>query len=255
MALQTQRWIPVPRITINDWVEEKTNDKIKGLFPEGSIVPETRLVLTNAVYFKGNWVHPFKLDKTELRPFYVIPDSTVQVDTMYLSNKRFNYSSVDGIQVLELPYENSSLSMVILLPQNRTLTEVEGDLGTRLGWWLAGLERRTVKVYLPKFSFESKYLLKETLSDMGMPTAFSGLADFTGINGAGKLYIDSVVHQAFIEVNEEGTEAAAATGVTIAVSCAIGGDVFRADHPFIFIIRDRQTGTNLFMGRVLEPTQ
>ena len=242
------------RITINDWVEEKTNDKINDLFPDGSIGPDTCLVLTNAVYFKGNWVHPFRLTKTEPRPFYVTPVNPVQVDTMYLSNKHFNYSSVDGIQVLELPYANSSLSMVILFPQNRTLAEVEGDLSTKLDHWLAGLTKNEMEIYLPKFSFESKYSLKETLSNMGMPTAFTKHADFTGINGDGRLYIDSVVHQAFIEVNEEGTEAAAATGVTIITYGGYIGEVFRADHPFIFIIRDRQTGTNLFMGRVHDPT-
>jgi len=245
----------VSRVTINDWVEEKTNDKINDLFPAGSIGPDIRLVLTNAVYFKGNWVHPFNPEKSEPLPFYINPDNPEQVDTMYLNNKRFNYSSVDGIQILELPYANSSLSMVILLPQNRTLAEVEDDLGARLDWWLARPKKRYMEIYLPKFSIESKYSLKGTLSDMGMPTAFTPRADLTGIHRDGKLYIDSVVHQAFIEVNEGGTEAAAATGVTIETLSAPITEVFRADHPFFFIIRDRQTGTNLFMGRVLDPTQ
>jgi serpin B len=244
------------RLAINSWVENQTKNKIKDLFPEGSINNDTRLVLTNAIYFKGGWLHPFNPNKTRPDVFRVTESSNVTVDMMYLKSTRLNYTAIDGVQILELPYDNSSLSMVLLLPQNQTLAELELGLNyDTVSSWICNLKPRYVVTHIPKFSFESKYLMKETLSEMGMPRAFiQDEADFTGINPDGMLYIGEVVHQAFIEVNEAGTEAAAATGVTIQTYGSYGGERFYADHPFLFMIIDRQTDIILFMGRVIDPS-
>ncbi len=166
---------------------------------------------------------------------------------MYLNKKRFNYSAADGVQILELPYMNSSLSWIVVLPQNQTLADVENEFANKIDTWMSSLQEQYLEICLPRFSFESKYFLKDTLSDMGMPTAFSWSADLTGINLDGGLFIDKVIHQAFIEVNEEGTEAAAATGVSIGLSSFTGAE-FKADHPFLFFILDKQTGVILFIG-------
>ena len=176
---------------------------------------------------------------------------------MHLRGKDLNYTEAEGVQILELPYKDSSLSMILLLPQNRTLTELEENLThDKLMNWTSGLTENHVITYLPKFSFKSNYFLKNTLSEMGMPTAFVPVqADFTGINRYGGLFISKVVHQAFIDVNEVGTEAAAASGIVVELYAGFPSKVFRADHPFIFIILDKQTGSILFIGRVMNPDE
>jgi serpin B len=243
------------RVIINDWVEERTNDRIKDLLPPNSINPEVALVLTNAIYFKGDWLIEFDVEGTKKEEFHVSPTESVEADMMSLRGERFNYTETDDMQVLELPYTGKDVSMMILLPKENDLGDIEATLSCEgLGESIDWLKETSVDVYLPRFTFETKYFMKEDLIEMGMPTAFTPSADFTGITEVEVLFIDKVIHQAFIEVNEEGTEAAAATGVVMKRSGATPpSKVFRADHPFIFIIRDRVTGVILFMGRVMTP--
>jgi len=242
------------RVTINEWVEERTNDRIKDLFPSGSIDADVRLVLTNAIYFKGDWLYEFDEEATGEEEFHVTPTTSVTVDMMSLRDD-FNYAETDELQLLELPYTGEDVSMLILLPKRSHMGDVEAQLSAeRLGEWVDMMEGTTVNVYLPRFTFETKYFMMEDLAEMGMPTAFTDAADFSGMTGNRELFIDKVIHQAFIEVNEEGTEAAAATGVSMRLSAAMPGEVFRADHPFIFLIRDVDTGVILFMGRVTDPS-
>jgi len=242
------------RVTINDWVEERTNDRIKDLFPSGSIDADVRLVLTNAIYFKGDWLYEFDEEATNEEEFHVTPTTSVEVDMMSLRDD-FNYAETDELQLLELPYTGEDVSMLILLPKRGHMGDVEAQLSAeRLGEWVDMMEGAAVNVYLPRFTFETKYFMMEDLAEMGMPTAFTDAADFSGMTGNRELFIDKVIHQAYIEVNEEGTEAAAATGVSMRLSAAMPGEVFRADHPFIFLIRDMDTGVILFMGRVTDPS-
>jgi len=242
------------RVTINEWVEERTNDRIKDLFPSGSIDADVRLVLTNAIYFKGDWLYEFDEEATSEEEFHVTPTTSVEVDMMSLRDD-FNYAETDELQLLELPYTGEDVSMLILLPKRSYMGDVEAQLSAeRLGEWVDMMEGAAVNVYLPRFTFETKYFMMEDLAEMGMPTAFTDAADFSGMTGNRELFIDKVIHQAYIEVNEEGTEAAAATGVSMRLSAAMPGEVFRADHPFIFLIRDMDTGVILFMGRVTDPS-
>jgi len=242
------------RVTINEWVEERTNDRIKDLFPSGSIDADVRLVLTNAIYFKGDWLYEFDEEATSEEEFHVTPTTSVEVDMMSLRDD-FNYAETDELQVLELPYTGEDVSMLILLPKRCYMGDVEAQLSAeRLCEWVDVMEGAAVNVYLPRFTFETKYFMMEDLAEMGMPTAFTDAADFSGMTGNRELFIDKVIHQAFIEVNEEGTEAAAATGVSMKLSAAMPEEVFRADRPFIFLIRDMDTGLILFMGRVTDPS-
>jgi len=237
------------RQTINNWVENKTNNKIKDLFPKGSLMPLTRLVLTNAIYFKGNWVKQFDKKETREEDFRVSPNITVKVPMMRRTNTKFNYTGTEELQILEMPYEGEELSMLVLLPKNNIKSLEKSLTLERLNEWKGRLREEEVNVFMPKFTFTTKYTLNENLMKMGMPTAFSGAADFSGINGRKDLFIDKVIHQAFVDVNEEGTEAAAATGVAMADSMP---PIFKADHPFIFIIQERGTGSILFLGRVVD---
>ncbi|MGA2171774.1 MAG: serpin family protein [Sedimentisphaerales bacterium] len=244
------------RKTINDWVENKTKDKIKELIKPGTLDSMTRLVLTNAIYFKGKWATPFKPEQTQEAPFTLLSGEKVNVPMMH-QTAHFGYMETDTIQVLELPYVNNDLSMVILLPKKPDgVNELEKGLTSEtITGWLAGLRKREVQVYVPRFKLTSEFSLAETLSAMGMPDAFSTKADFSGITGNRDLFISAVVHKAYVEVNEEGTEAAAATGVAMKLTAvAPPPPVFRADHPFVFLIRDNQTGSILFLGRTANPS-
>lgn len=250
------------RKMINSWVEDKTNDKIKGLFPQGSLNALTRLVLTNAIYFKGDWVKQFEKSETRDEDFRVSRDQKVKAPMMRRAgdDAEFNYAEIEKLQILEMLYEGEELSMLVLLPKNDDLKSLEDSLTVEnLNQWRGELEKQRVDVYMPKFTFDSKYFLNENLKEMGMPSAFTlpsqpGGADFSGISGKKDLYIQLVVHQAFVDVNEEGTEAAAATGVSMGTE-SIGPmiPVFQADHPFIFLIQERETGNILFMGTVVNP--
>jgi len=247
------------RLTINKWVEDQTNNRIRDLIPQGAINSLTRLVLTNAIYFKGNWETQFPKKNTKEADFRVSADKKVRVPMMFIREGKFNYTENEALQLLELPYAGNELSMLVLLPRNE-LSEVEPYLkADKIKNLKENLRQEEVDVYLPRFKFETKYLMggeQGILGRMGMPTAFSETqADFSGMTGRPDLYITEVVHQAFVEVNEEGTEAAAATGIIMGAKAVLIKKVFRADRPFIFFIQEKRTGAILFFGRVMEPTK
>ena len=244
------------RRTINAWVEKKTNKKIKNLISKGVLDSMTRLVLTNAIYFKGNWARQFKEDRTQDAPFTLADGQKIEV-AMMNQKAEFGYMESDAFQALELPYVDEELSMVILLPKEfNALDEFEKTLTPeKLSQWLAKIFKREVVVFVPRFKMTSQFSLASVLKSMGMKDAFSSNADFSGINGKRDLFISAVIHKAFVEVNEEGTEAAAATGVVMTLT-SMGPTripVFRADHPFLFLIRDNLSGSILFIGRVANP--
>ncbi len=245
------------RQTINKWVEKQTNDKIKDLIPQGVISDMTRLVLTNAIYFKGTWLLQFDKKNTQEENFRVGPGNIAKVQMMQLTGDdvKFNYAETDKLQVLEMPYDGEELSMLLLLPKGDDLEPAEEALEPeKLSELKSSLIEQRVDVYIPKFKFETKYFMAENLAKMGMPTAFFGNADFSGMDGTKNLFISAVIHQAFVEVNEEGTEAAAATGVVMNFKSAGPSiPVFYADHPFIFLLQERESGNILFMGRVNNP--
>ena len=250
------------RITINQWVENQTNDKIRDLLPAGSIDLLTRLVITNAVYFKGTWERQFNDNETSIQDFRTSDGTILPVAMMQRidENATYGYTETEDLQMLRMAYESGSgkpLSMVVLLPRDGDLAALEKSLSAeRLTDLQKNLTNQRVIVYFPKFTMETKYSLPATLSAMGMPTAFSPSADLSGMDGTRNLYIGDVIHQAFVDVNEEGTEAAAATAVVIQRAMAPVGPpvpVFRADHPFIFLIQDDETGLILFIGRVEHP--
>lgn len=242
------------RKIINDWVEEKTNNKIKDLIPQGAINQLTRLVLTNAIYFKGTWVKQFDKKYTREGDFRISPNNIVKVQMMSLPDEEFNYADTEKLQILEMPYDGEELSMLILLPKEDDLAYLEETLSVeKLSEWRNMLTKQEVDIYMPKFTFETKYFMVETLKEMGMPTAFiPDSADLSGMDGTRNLFISNIIHQAFVEVNEEGTEAAAATAVIVAIT-GMPTNIFRADHPFIFIIQQRETGNILFLGKVVDP--
>jgi serpin B len=245
------------RQNINEWVERETENKIKNLIPPGTLNPMTRLVLTNGIYFKGDWASQFKTSATHDAPFQMIPGSSIKVPMM-TQQHRFKYGERDGLQILELPYAGEGLSMVVLLPRRVDgLPEVERALTPEgLAGWTGGLQEREVVVFLPKFRLLSQFRVDGALEALGVTGAFSPeTADFAGMDGRSHwLYISAVLHKAFVDVNEEGTEAAAATGVVVSLTSArVQPPTFRADHPFFFLIRDNRTGSLLFMGRVVDP--
>jgi len=243
------------RITINDWVSEQTEGKIKDLIPQGLIHSLTRLVLTNAIYFNSAWQYPFEEEMTKDGPFYLLDGSKVTVPMMG-QTENFGYTEGDGYQVVELPYDGRELSMVILLPRKDNFKHFEGSLDYQLvDSLIKALEYQRVNLTMPKFEFESEFRLSDTLLAMGMPVAFSSSADFSGMTGNRELFIQEVIHKAFVSVDEAGTEAAAATAVIMPASMPPGELVeVTVDRPFIFLIRDIKTGAILFIGRVLNPT-
>lgn len=253
------------RNTINKWVRERTNDKIPNLV-EHSLDPATRVVLTDAIYFKGKWANQFDPESTSEEDFKVNPGKTVKVPMMnfFKETAGFGYAETGDLQILAMPYKGGDLSMVILLPKQSDLGLLEKALNLdTLKRWISNLQDETVQVHVPKFALDSSYVLNEPLKKMGMPSAFvapgrdSG-ADFSGINDQEDLFLGLVVHKAFIAVDEAGTEAAAATreslGPTTAMAPPVPPPVFKADHPFIFLIQERQTGNMLFLGRVVDPS-
>ena len=249
------------RKLINDWVEERTRGKIRDTIRPGVLKALTRLVLVNAVYFKGLWQSPFEKDKTEVEPFHLLSGKSVEAPLMHHVPMfaQFGYAELDDMQILELRYRGSSFSMVVLLPKAKDgLPDLEKKLSPgRLTEWMSLLRPRDVEVYLPRFKATCQFRLKRTLSEMGMPDAFSMGADFSGMDGRPHwLYIAAAIHKAYVDVNEEGTEAAAATAVVMAAGGARPKcPTFRADHPFLFLIRERRSESILFMGRLANPTQ
>ena len=238
-------------LQINRWAEEKTRGRIKNLV--SSLDPLTRLVIANAIYFKANWSSRFSPANTRNGTFYA-PNGAVVVPMMHQTG-RFGYFEGDDFKALEMPYEDGRLSMLIILPEKGSIGKVEKRINPEfIQRLLRSMKAERVKVTLPKFKFETSYKLKDTLMKMGVREAFSNSADFTGISD-GSLAISQVIHKTFISVAENGTEAAAATALTITALAPIGEEVkvFKADHPFIFLIYDRESGAILFMGRLVDP--
>lgn len=260
------------RQTINSFIEEQTNNKVKELIPAGQVDPLTRLVITNAIYFKGTWEWEFDKSDTRDKDFYITPENVVKTPMMHMDSDKatFNYADLEKLQILELPYKGDKISMLILLPKQGEAYDYEKGEKITYNYNLEDIELSSEKlneyksemqetklsaIYLPKFKFDTKYFMVSTLSEMGMPTAFSMQADLSGIDGSQNLYIQNVIHQAFVQVDEKGTEAAAATSITIGFKSAMPSNVFTADHPFIFIIQEKETGNILFMGRMTDPTK
>jgi serpin B len=241
---------------INRWVEKKTNGKITDLIGSGVLNPLTRLVLTNAIYFKGTWASQFKKSHTSEEPFWLEPGKSIKVPMMN-QQEGLRYMENESLQVLELSYSGKELSMVVLLPREIDgLAQLESMLSTaNMSSWIGNLKERKVIVSLPKFKTTSDFSLGNTLDSMGMTDAFDGsAADFSGMDGKRDLFISAVIHKAFVDVNEKGTEAAAATAISIHVtSVAPSPLVFRADHPFVFLVRHNPSGSILFLGRIVNP--
>ncbi len=243
------------REMINAWVEAETEEKIQDLIPEGALDVLTRLVLVNAIYFNANWAFPFDATSTKSDRFTLLDGSTVEVEMM---NQRanLNYIQAESFQALELPYMDSSMAMYILLPDAGNFEAFEQALDVDLLQEVReGLQWTSVELSLPKFNLESAFGLSETLQAMGMVDAFDpDLADFTGMTPERELYITDVIHKAYVNVDEEGTEAAAATGVVVGiVSMPANEAVVKVDRPFVFLIVDRNSETILFVGRVIDP--
>jgi len=244
------------RVTINEWVSEQTEGRIKDLIPPGAIDALTRLVLTNAIYFNAAWSRPFEEERTEDAPFYRLDGSQVTVPMMR-QVESFGYATGEGYQAVELPYDGHELSMVILVPKEGEFETFEAALDVqRLEAILQDLRYTQVALSMPKFEIESSFSLVDALAAMGMPVAFSDEADFSGMTGSRDLTISDVVHKAFVSVDEAGTEAAAATAVIMKLTSAPMEPVeMRIDRPFLFAIRDLQTGALLFVGRVVDPSE
>ena len=260
---------------INNWVSKNTNNKITNIVSPNMFNEMSRAVLTNAIYFKGKWEHQFDKDDTKPEDFTLESGSKIKVPMMRLTDDEldFNYVETDGVQILEMSYQGDKISMLVLLPRTEitnsrfereeiqpqlsNMTQLESILTEeKLQEWRNKLKPETVYIYMPKYTFETSYFLSDYLKSMGMnlPFTWPG-ADFSGMDGTDLLYIDKVLHKAYIDVYEEGTEAAAATVISMMARAAMPHYIeFRADHPFIFIIQETETGNILFMGRVTDPT-
>jgi len=245
--------------TINNWIEEQTHDKIKDMIQSSMLSDLTKLVLTNAIYFKGLWEKQFDPDDTYEADFELSTGETVTVDMMDSDSEdsNYNYTETEDLQILKLNYEGKNLSMIIVLPKENNISIAESAINyENLSNWRNDFNEIEIDVEIPKFKFETKYLLNDLLKEMGIVDAFlSGVADFSGMDGTNYLFISTAIHQAYVEVNEEGTEAAAATAITIELGIALDPNEFRADHPFIFLIQHEETGAVLFMGKVMNPAE
>jgi serine protease inhibitor len=246
------------RANINSWVSGKTKGKIKDAIPPGMLGRDSRLILVNAIYFKGAWKTQFNPMNTRNSAFHLNAEQSVECPMMFCTEK-FRYAYQDSphlsCQVLELPYVGKDVSLIAILPLEWDgLTELENNLTeTNLSTLLALLQETKIGVSLPKFRLQTEFSLNNMLSDLGMHDAFNTNADFSGLDGTKRLYVSSVRHQAFVEVDEEGTTAAAVT-TTHTAAKAKPRD-FRADHPFLFLIRDNRSGSILFLGRLADPTK
>lgn len=240
------------RLAINDWAKEETKGKIPDLLPADSIDGTTRLVLANAVYFKADWLSPFSHDSTDDVDFHLASGETTTVPTMN-QTASFGYAKAGGWEAVELPYQGGRYSMVALLPQADLDTALHALTTDSLSTLLKQLAPKEISLSLPKWTYKSGFELKAALSSLGMQDAFSG-ADFSGMDGRMDLAIDDVYHKAFVAVDEKGTEAAAATGVVMRVTAVLAtAPQVTFDRPFIYVIRDQQTGTILFIGQVADP--
>lgn len=248
------------RRLINTWVEDRTAQKIRDLLAPGSVNADTRLTLVNAVYFLGAWARPFPKEATADAPFHREQGGDVTVPFMHLTG-RFGYLEQDGVQIVSLPYRGNTMEMVVILPAAGTpLPTIEAQLDAdRLATWLTAPMPTKVAITLPRLHLETSFDLAKALAALGMPTAFTHRADFSGMTTDGTpLLISRVVHKAYLDVDEEGTEAAAATAVMMEATSAMRPEQpkdFRADRPFILAIRHKASGAILFLGRVADPAR
>jgi len=242
------------RLAINQWASDQTEGRIKDIIPPGVIDALTRLVLANAIYFNAHWQHQFSESATHDGVFHLLDDSSVTVPMMH-QEEQFDYAEGDNYQAIRLPYLGNEFAMTVLLPVEGQFEDFDNSLDAQILKDITSkFESQRVALTLPRFQFESSFQLNQALSDMGMPNAFSGGADFSGMTGNTDLFIGSVLHKSFVAVDEEGTEAAAVTAVIMVLSAPPPATFnFTADRPFIFLIQDIETESILFMGRVLNP--
>ena len=246
---------PDAKDIINQWVSDQTNELIEEIID--NIPPEAVMYLINAIYFKGTWTYEFDPEETELKPFHPEQAPDLNVSTMS-QETALNYYQDDLMQMVELPYGDEKYSMLVFLPAGiHSCSDIQAAMNSdNLDTWTNQLTETNVRVQLPKFKFETFKLLNDPLSEMGMEIAFTDAADFTGINPAGNLFISRVLHKTFIDVNEEGTEAAAVTAVEISLT-SIDPDPqpveFIADKPFLFLIHENSSGSILFIGKLSRP--
>ena len=243
------------RQAVNRWVADQTANRIKDLLPAGSVSSLTRLVLANAIYFKGDWETPFAKSDTGPGQFTVASGQSKQA-TMMRHTGTFAYAAAGDVEALELPYAGNNVSMVVLLPAAGALAALEARLEAAIAAVLPALQPRQVRLTMPRWEFSSSFDLKAALAQLGAVDLFDAdRADLSGMDGARDLYVSGVFHKAFVRVDEKGTEAAAATGVVVGTTAAPVSQVeFTLDRPFLFLIRERTTGAVLFAGRVLDPT-
>jgi len=244
------------RQTINQYISDQTQRKIKDLIPPGAVTDLTRLVLTNAIYFKAAWLSPFAKEATGSGFFNLLDGSQVNVSMMHQMHF-FNYVQGTGYQAVDLPYDDGQLSMVLLLPDEGQFDAFQGKLNSEVAnGIITSMTEQNMILSLPKFQYDSIFGLKQALSSMGMPLAFSDNADFSGMTGTRDLIISDILHKAYVSVDEAGTEAAAASAVIMGVTAMPSSTVILSiDRPFIFLVRDVPTGTILFIGRVMNPVE
>lgn len=244
---------------INTWIEEQTKDKIKDMIKPEMLSDLTKLVLTNAIYFKGLWEKQFNPKNTYETDFETNTLEKVKVDMMSYSSedKNFNYTVTDDLKIIELDYTGNDISMIIILPKENNISLAEDQLSAvNLINWINSFTKTKIDILqIPKFKLETEYTLNSMLSSMGMTDAFLPyIADFSGMDGTNDLFINNVLHKAFIDVNEEGTEAAATTAIIVGTTSILEPHTFIADHPFIFLIQQKETDAVLFMGKVINPS-
>jgi serpin B len=243
------------RVEINAWVSDRTGTRIPELIPEGVVTEDTRLTLVNAIWLKAPWGAPFRADRTRPAPFHRLDGSTVEADLMRHDWVQAGYTAGDGWQAVDLAYRAGSLAMAVVVPDAGRFADVERSLGSWLPAILDGLPAARLELALPRWTSRTPVALREALSRLGMPTAFTERADLGGMGGDQPLKIDAVLHEAFVAVDEAGTEAAAATAATaVLLSFMPSPPPLVVDRPFLYVIHDLPTRTPLFVGRVLDPT-
>ena len=242
------------RLAINRWVSNETHKKIPELFSKGMISSDTRMVLANAVYFNAPWKNEFKKSETQTLPFTLLDGSQVNTEMMH-AKRDFGYNEGQGFRAVSLPYRGDEVAMMIILPDEGAFQSFDQGLNAeQISMIVDGMSQIEVNLTLPRFQFDTELDLGDSLPSLGMVDAFdSHLADFSGMDGARDLYISDAIHKAYIDVNEEGTEAAAATGMVIKLTSLPIENVLLVDRPFIFAIYDKVTGSILFLGRVVNP--
>ncbi len=244
------------RQKINQWVSEKTQQKITDLIPPGAVSSLTRLVIVNAIYFKAGWRLPFDQELTKPGNFFFIHGGQTTVQMMHQTGT-YGYSNMTQYQALELPYKGDGMSMLIIMPADKEFENIENSLNAeKINEIVKTLEIKKIDLTFPKFSVETGYSITDPLIEMGILNAFAPLAaNFSGIDGTRDLYIDKIAHKAYVNVDENGTEAAAATAAMMAATSLEPEEPTQVviDHPFIFAIRDQQTKVILFLGRIYNP--